>query len=120
MNLAAIAFAAQTATVHFVGLTVFIPPPPSVISSVTLDQPSPSPEFVAVMPNVPSHIMLPADQTAVSVPATTGRKVATSRSTITDGPVRSSSTPLNGDVEHHEAFLIFQSKNLIDVNAWEV
>jgi hypothetical protein len=120
MNLAAIAFAAQTATVHFVGITLFIVPPPSVISGVRLGQESPSSEFVAIMPNIPSHILLAENPTTTAALAAPGHKVTTSRSAVTGEPVRANGMPLNGDVEHHEAFLIFQEQDLLDVNGWEV
>jgi len=93
-------------TLRLIGITLFVMPQPSVISTVAIrQQSSPAPvPFVAIMPNIPSHIMLGENPTL---------KVSTAAHA-------SGSSPLNGDIEPHQAFLIFKDQDLQDVKGWEV
>lgn len=112
--------ASAVATVHFVGITLFIPPPPPMITRLTGTPQSSPAEFVAVMPNIPSHIVPPENPTALIAPAPAEHKVTTARTAALDAPASPRTSPLNSDVEHHEAFLVFTEQDLLDVQGWEV
>src|SRR5258706_7111207 len=118
----------HVATIHFVGLVLFTPPPSAITAKLTTN---PAPEFVAIMPFVPSHI--PPDSTpiatAIAVPDGSSHK-SVSQPPASAGGAQSATRapqithettfPANHPVEPHTAFLIFKDSDLLDVIGWEV
>ncbi|HWJ41619.1 MAG TPA: hypothetical protein VNT29_10805 [Candidatus Limnocylindrales bacterium] len=115
---------AQVATIHFLGIVVFIQPPDATRATRTE---SPSTITVAVMPNVPAHILAGAPiTTAAAVPSGPMHK-ATVQPAPSPGSSQSAARfgsgvtpPENHIVEPHNAFLIFKDSDLLDVSGWEV
>jgi hypothetical protein len=107
----------HTAILHFVGLTFFTAPPaPESVKALN------APEFVAIMPFVPSHISAGATDPRAVTNASPQKDQAKTARTDNSGQVQQ--IPLQSPnallVDPHVALLIFKERDLLDVTGWEV